>query len=232
MSLGSGFARSPLEVVPKPDLIQATEAHVLKPSISPWGKLIAAVFFALFWNGLISVFVIHIFKSSHPGPLEWFLGLFMLPFIAIGLAIVIAAVYFLLALFNPRPGITLTPGVVPLGGTFRLEWAISGRVHVLQRLHICLEGREESTHQNGKNTTTDRNVFVRIEIADLTVAQAMRSGDGTVTVPSHLMHSFAGSHNKILWAIRVHGEIARWPDISEDFAVTVLPAVSDLVHSN
>jgi hypothetical protein len=137
--------------------------------------------------------------------------------------VLIAVVYFLLALFNPRPRITLTPGAVPLGGTFRVEWAITGRTDVLKRLRIRLEGREEATHQSGKNTATDTNVFASIEIADVTVAQAMSSGDGTVTVPASLMHSFIGSHNKIVWTIRVQGEIAHWPDISEDFPVTVLP---------
>jgi hypothetical protein len=51
----------------------------------------------------------------------------------------------------------------------------------------------------------------------------MRSGIGTVTVPAELMHSFTGSHNKILWTIRVKGEIVHWPDIDEDFPLTVLP---------
>jgi hypothetical protein len=147
----------------------------------------------------------------------------MVPFVIIGLGILIAVVYFLLALFNPRPCITLTPGAVPLGGTFRVEWAITGRTEVLKHLVIRLEGREEATHQSGKNTATDTNVFASIQIADVTIAQAMNSGDATVTVPASLMHSFVGGHNKIVWTIRVQGEIAHWPDISEDFAVTVLP---------
>jgi hypothetical protein len=38
------------------------------------------------------------------------------------------------------------------------------------------------------------------------------------------MHSFSTQHNKIVWSIRVKGEIARWPDLNEEFALTVLPA--------
>jgi hypothetical protein len=93
-------------------------------------------------------------------------------------------------------------------------------------LRVSLEGREEATYQSGKNTATDKNVFARLEIADVGVVPAMRSGDGTVTVPDNLMHSFTGSHNKIVWAIRVHGEIDHWPDINEDFPIKVLPAAT------
>jgi hypothetical protein len=218
------FSFSKSEVVPRIDSAAETEPLVLKPNISPWGKLIGAMIFALFWNGIVSVFVIHIIKSWRSGPFEWFLALFMIPFVLIGLGIIVASVYFLLALFNPRPLITITPAAIRLGDTFRVEWELSGRTDVLRGLRICLEGREEATYQSGKNTATDKNVFADIQITDVTVSQEMRSGSGTATVPGQSMHSLMGSHNRIVWAIRVQGEIARWPDVDEDFPVTVLPA--------
>jgi len=52
----------------------------------------------------------------------------------------------------------------------------------------------------------------------------MRSGNGTVTIPADSMHSFTSTHNKIIWTIRAEGEIPRWPDLSEEFALTVLPS--------
>src|SRR5262249_32872142 len=145
------------------------------------------------------------------------------PFVVIGLGILVAAVYFLLALFNPRPRLAITPGAVALGGMLRVDWEINGRLDVLRRLRICLEGREEATYQSGKNSATAKNVFARTEIAEGSVAQAMHSGNGKVTVPAQLMHSFRGNHNKVVWSIRVHGEIDHWPDINEDFPVTILP---------
>jgi len=221
---GFGFGMS--EVVPKLDPMIANEPLTLKPVAPPRSKFIAAALFALFWNGIVSVFVVNIIKSWHFGPFELFLALFLIPFVVIGLGTIAAAAYFLLALFNPRPRLTIRPAAVPLGGTFHVNWEISGRTDVLRRLRISLEGREEATYQSGKNTATDKNVFARLEIADVGVVPAMRSGDGTVTVPDNLMHSFTGSHNKIVWAIRVHGEIDHWPDINEDFPIKVLPAAT------
>jgi hypothetical protein len=39
-----------------------------------------------------------------------------------------------------------------------------------------------------------------------------------------LVPSFAGSTNKIIWAIQVRGQIALWPELDEEFPVTVLPS--------
>jgi hypothetical protein len=38
------------------------------------------------------------------------------------------------------------------------------------------------------------------------------------------MHSFEASNNKIVWAVKLHGEIAKWPDVDFEFPITVLPA--------
>lgn len=212
------------EVIPKTDPRTSNDPLVLKPALSPRGKVIGTFLVALFWNGVISVFVVHIIKGWGSGPIEWFLALFMVPFVLIGLGLLAAAAYFVLALFNPRPRLTITPAAIPLGGTFRVEWEISGRLDVLQHLRIHLEGREEATYPSGKNSATDTNLFADIQVAEETVAQAMRSGSSTVSVPAQSMHSFLGRHNKIAWVIRVRGEIARWPDINEEFPVTILPA--------
>jgi len=210
--------------LPESCLAQINEPLLLKPSVPPLGKLIAACIFALFWNGIVSVFGINIIRHWSSGPFEWFLALFMVPFVLIGLGIIVAAIYFFLALFNPRPHLTITPGAVPLGGRFRIEWELRGRLEVLERLRVRLVGREEATYQSGKNTATDKNVFADIEIADITYSQEMRSGSSTVTVPAHLMHCFQGGHNKVIWALRVQGEIPRWPDLDEEFPISILPA--------
>ena len=41
------------------------------------------------------------------------------------------------------------------------------------------------------------------------------------------MHSFEADSNKIIWEIKVEGEIARWPDVSQNFPITVDPMRPD-----
>jgi hypothetical protein len=37
------------------------------------------------------------------------------------------------------------------------------------------------------------------------------------------MHSFAADSNKIIWEIKVEGEIANWPDIRQNFPIEIRP---------
>jgi hypothetical protein len=37
------------------------------------------------------------------------------------------------------------------------------------------------------------------------------------------MHSLDAPHNKIVWMLRVTGEIKSWPDIDESYALVVQP---------
>jgi hypothetical protein len=136
--------------------------------------------------------------------------------------------YCFLALFNPRPTLRVTPGAVPLGGQMRVDWEYSGRTHALQRVRIRLEGREEATYRHGTTTSTDKNVFARLELAKVSARGEMRSGTRTVTIPAGLMHSFASDNNRIVWSLHAEGEIAMWPDVNEEFPIQVLPAAESV----
>lgn len=211
---GSGFAISEAPATLKP-----------QPGSSPATKFFGAVVVALFWNGIVSVFLVHLFKNWRSGYFEGFLALFLIPFVLIGLVLLVAIGYFFLGLFNPRPRLNVTPGTPRLGDVLRVEWEVSGRVESMRSFCVRLEGREEATYSRGTRTATDRNVFARLDIAAATAPQEMRSGSGNVTIPASAMHSFAATHNKIIWSIRIAGEIPRWPDLNEEFALVVLPGV-------
>jgi hypothetical protein len=199
------------------------ERLVLKPAMSPWGMMFGVLFICLFWNGIVSVFVFQAVNSWRSGHPEWALTLFMIPFVVIGLAMIGGVFYWLLALLNPRPHLIVTPGAVPLGGTLQVQWNFTGRAGVLQNLRLRLEGREEAASR-GDNSNTVTSIFSNLEIADVTTPREMRSGEARVTIPAGLVPSLAGIHNKIIWAIQVHGQIVRGPDVKAEFPVTVLPA--------
>jgi hypothetical protein len=218
------FTTKAANVLPTLELLDPNSPIVLKPRSSPFSKCVGSLVAALFWNGIVSVFLFHLFKSWRSGYFEWFLALFLSPFVLIGMGLLLATVYFFLGLFNPRPRLTVTPGAPRLGDSLRIEWNISGRVEALQDFKVWLEGREEATYTRGTRSATDRSVFARVEVTKLSVAQEMRCGSATVSVPAELMHSFTSQHNKIVWSILVSGQIPRWPDLQEEFGVTVLPA--------
>ena len=68
-------------------------------------KLIGITIFALFWNGIVSLFL---FSDTGVSG-----SLFMSPFVLIGLGAIAWTVYCFLALFNPRPVLTINPGHIP-----------------------------------------------------------------------------------------------------------------------
>ncbi len=207
----------------------AEEPLVLEPQVSPIGKVLGALFFAVFWNGIVSVFVYQAWKSWERGHPDWFLTLFLVPFVLVGLAVIGAVGYFTLSLANPRPRLTLEKATARLGDELRLDWLFTGKASRIRNLRILLEGREEATYQRGTDTHTDREVFATHSLVDTGNDWEIPRGTAGVVIPADTMHSFAATNNKIVWEIKVEGEIDRWPDVGQNFPITIRPMrVEDL----
>jgi len=199
----------------------------LKVKSSPWGKLIAMSFFALFWNGIVGVFVgvvINAWLRGNAGFIEkWFLPVFLIPFLLIGLLLIYMVFHSLLALFNPRVRVRLSTGRLTPGLQLEVEWRVEGRHDRLERLTVHLEGREEATYSQGTRTYTDKSVFAKVPVAEVAAGADMRSGRASLTIPEEAMPTFEATHNKILWSIHVRGVIRRWPDVEDELGVEILP---------
>jgi len=197
--------------------------QALQPAVSPKAKLIGVLLVAAFWNGIVSVFLYNLFSEARHGDFSWFLALFLVPFVLVGLGLIGGVVYQCMALFNPSLRLTLRSGMARPGDTLDLSWELSGRAEVLRRLQITLEGREEAIYRRGTDTRTDKEVFATLQIVDTADTIAMHSGAAKLTVPPGAMHSFKAKNNKIVWVLKVHGDIPRWPDIKDEYPFTVAP---------
>jgi hypothetical protein len=196
----------------------------LKAPVSPLMKLFGAILIAAFWNGIVSVFLWQAaegWRHGHPDPC---LSLFLLPFVVVGVGLMGLIGYQFLALFNPRLHVTLSQQAVPLGSYADLEWRFSGSVSRIERLTITLEGREEATYRRGTSTSTDKQVFYRAELEAIPAGPPVAAGRTRIEVPGDSAPTFEASNNKILWSVKVHAEIPHWPDVIEEFPLTVLPA--------
>ncbi len=190
--------------------------------------LFVILLFAIFWNSIISFLVREVIKNWRegiPGCYGWFLTIFSIPFVLVGLLLLALPVYFFLKLFNPRPTLRLSTAEIPVGGAAELTWRFWGRYDRLHRLRISLEGREEATYQSTDETATAREVFATIPLIDTTKPQEIRWGKIRVNVPENAVPTFSAPHNRIAWAIHVCGQIRRWPDVDEEFEFNVLPAL-------
>lgn len=198
-------------------------AITLKPESSPLGRLFGMIFVALFWNGIVSVFLWQVVAGYQSGSMQWGLALFLVPFVLVGAALIWGVFWTLLSLANPRATVKLRSACVPLGGELELMWEMSGRTHVIERLTIHLEGVEQVTYRRGTNTCTETHTFRKIEIVNTDDRRELEQGREKVRIPANAMHSFTAPNNKITWTLVLNGSIARWPDVDEKFAVVVVP---------
>ena len=195
----------------------------LKPHHSPGLRLLAITLVALFWNGIVSIFLYQVVKGWSTGRGEFCLTIFLVPFVAVGAGLLVAVLYSLLALFNPRCTLTVSRGDLALGESVEFRWAFAGRYDRIHRLVLRVEGREEATYRRGTTTTTDRNVFCAQDVVDTSRATEFGSGVARWIVPADSMHSLTAGNNKVVWTLTVHGHIQGWPDVKEEFPLTVGP---------
>ncbi len=220
--LGKSFRTA---TAPTPPAFQRgdVQAMVLKPKQGPLPRVAGTFFIMAFWNGIVSVFLWQVIDGFRRGDPEWFLTIFLIPFVLIGIFLVGLFLRAVLCLFNPVPQVRLDPGKVSLGGTALLQWRVRGRVSRIARLTITLEGHEEAVYTVGTNTHTDTDVFYSQMLAEIADWREMLQGKCPLTIPHDTMHSFAAKHNKIIWSIKVKGDIPRWPDVDEAFEIEVTP---------
>lgn len=194
----------------------------LKPAKSRLGGFIAMLLFTLVWDGIVGVALWAVYRDGklfHDGCITVFLGVFAL----VGVLLLIALPGQFLALFNPRAELVLSAPIAP-GAPAALAWRFEGATSRISRLTMQIEGREEATYRRGTDSVTDKRTFARLSLLDTTDPNQMVAGETAVLLPADTMHSFKSSHNKIVWTLKLHGEIARWPDIADEVTLTVYPA--------
>ena len=220
--LGSG-GRSVALPLPTPDPVDGRGNVVLKPKVGPWTMVLIVLVVALFWNGIVSIFLMEVVRGWLGGGAPIFMTLFLLPFLLIGLAAILGFFYSLLAAFNPRVLVVIGPGSPQPGIPFTLDWAFSGSTSRLQNFTIRVIGEERATYRQGTSTYTDARIFYAEVLADLKDQRHIDVGSLEVTLPMDAMYSVKTPNNEIAWKFEVHGHIAFWPDVNVAYPFVVKP---------
>lgn len=188
------------------------------------GRLGAVALATALWNGVVSVFVVLAYQGFAAGNPSWFLTIFLVPFLGVGLFLLGALVHAALGLLNPRTRLTLEVPAVPVGGSVQLTWDLEGRLERVRQLRIVLEGLEQATYRRGTHVHTDQRVFAREVLFECDRPRDMAHGRVEVAIPEGSMHTFEAESNRVVWKLRVLGEIPRWPDVEDELELPVLPA--------
>jgi hypothetical protein len=180
----------------------------------------------LIWNTLVGIFVVQfIYKADQ---VNWLLVWLMVPFILAGLWTLVALGRQLLAgvaFGTTRLEVSHHP-LVP-GGAYCGFVSQSGRLHV-RWFQVQLICEEQAVYQQGTDTRREtcrvyRETAFSQRKFDITPHHAFEA-DFDFTVPASAMHSFAASHNAVIWTLAVRGRMARWGDFERRFYVYVYPS--------
>ncbi|MCX7915933.1 MAG: hypothetical protein N3A53_06480 [Verrucomicrobiae bacterium] len=147
--------------------------------------------------------------------------LFFVPFLGFGLLVAGIAGYQLLALFNPRPRLTLSRAVLLPGETAELRWQFQGNCRQIERLQIRLEGAEVHVHGRGKARHVEHKKFATLDLADVTRHVEIAAGRVEFRVPNDARPSQESSPPRVEWHVRVRARIPHHPDITLDYPVRV-----------
>jgi hypothetical protein len=207
-------------------------AHRISLETSDKLKLIGLIVFTLFWNGITWLFVIFFLHDALAGhKLPRMIGLFLVPFVLIGIGALVLTIRQALVAFGIGPTtVEVSSAAVEPGTRCDAFLSQAGRMSV-NALRVLLVCEESATYRQGTNTRTETR---RVHEQELYRAEGFDIQDGaphearfSLQVPDDAMHSFASSHNKITWKLFVHGDIASWPDFERSFPIVVRPASGD-----
>jgi hypothetical protein len=194
---------------------------LLQPAKSRLGAFIGMLLFTLVWDGIVGVAIWAVWREGrlgNEGCVTAFLGVFAL----VGVLLLLALPRQFLALFNPRAELTLSAPPAP-GMPVAVSWRFLGAASRIARLTLTVEGREEATYRRGTDSTTEKRTFARLALLDTTDAGQIAGGETLLALPADTMHSFAAPHNQVVWSLKLHGEIANWPDIDDEVTLMVHP---------
>ncbi|BDS06823.1 hypothetical protein NT6N_18630 [Oceaniferula spumae] len=189
-------------------------------------SFIGVFIFAVFWNGITSIFVAIAAGSWLRDDPEWFLTIFIIPFVLIGLCALLFSVYQFFALFGPAPTITLKPSAIPFDKEATVSWKLLSGANRINHFAVYLIGEEEAKYQRGTDTKTATETFHEQALIETQDPRKMKRGSATIDlseITTPIMPSWKSSNNKIKWSILVHGKISFWPDINDRYEIEVHP---------
>jgi len=198
---------------------------VLKARYSPATKFFGSVCISVLWNGLVSVFlwlVIQMWMGREHGP-KWFLTIFLIPFVMVGLVIIGMTVHAFFGLFSPRAQLRTDSSRIPLGDSVEIQWQFSGRVEKIREFRLVLEGREETDERTGDGRRNNTNVFYTADIVHLTDWKAIGSGSALCTIPADRKPSDSDGDHRVLWMVRLKAEVHRGADLDDEYPRTASP---------
>jgi hypothetical protein len=208
-------------------------AYRLPLTQSPGWTLFGLLMACIAWNGAVSVFVVMAARSLLAGSPDWLMFLFIVPFLGVGIALVVVFARLLRRTAGIGPTLVeISDHPLLPGNGYRVFLSQSGNL-TLKTIEALLTCEEEAVFLQGTNARTESREVYRQSL--YTGATTIRPGEPfevefDLPIPGEAMHSFRANHNQIQWRLIVHGEVVGWPGFQRSFAVVVRPQAAAQRH--
>ena len=203
-------------------------SYRLPITTAPGWQLFAAFFACFCWIGITAVFVVIAVRSHVRGEPEWFLTVFIIPFVIVGLVLVYALVRQLLITTGVGPTrMEISRHPLHPGESCDLYLSQAGRL-TMNSLEVLLACDENATYRQGTDTRTEQRRVLE---------QSVYRRDGfeidpavplehqwSILIPAAAMHSFRSTHNEVKWKLLVKGDVVGWPNFEREYPLIVFPA--------
>ena len=107
------------------------------------------------------------------------------------------------------------------GESLTLRYELSPFGFRVRRLQLFLKGSEQG--YSSRNNTASTHEFYSATLVDQNRGEETSTGQLTLTIPEGVMHSFEGRLYKIVWRLKLVADIPVFPDVEQEFTLTVLP---------
>jgi hypothetical protein len=202
-------------------------AYRLPLTHSPGWTILGLLAACIAWNSAVSVFLVVAIRSFLAGAPDWPMTLFIMPFLVVGIALVVVFAQLLRQTAGIGPTLVeISDHPLVPGNRYRLFLSQSGN-RTLASVDISLVCEEEAVFRQGTNARTESRQVYRQPLQN-GVGATVRPGEPLemecdLPVPAEAMHSFRASHNQIQWKLLVRGEIVGWHGFERSFPVVVRP---------
>lgn len=228
----NGRGRREFPYIPEDSDITSSPGTTLKFRLpirrSPGWALFGVFLACLLWNGIVSVFVVSAIRGHLRGEFDWSLTLFVIPFVLVGVALIVLLIRQLLLTTGLGPTLVeISDHPLYPGEACRLFVSQWGRLR-MKSLEVLLVCEEAATYRQGTDTRAETREVYRREVFRREGFEVHRGlpfeAECGLAVPAVAMHSFKADHNEINWKVVVRGDAVGWPDYERAFPIIVHPA--------
>ena len=193
-------------------LVSRSPDGVFRLSTRPTYRLLTGIAFgfAAFWNLVVGLALADLARG---GSISILFGIFLVPFVLVGIGLLALTVYLFLASLLPPIQFRLEKEEFRRGDTVAVHWNVERRPTRLKHFDALLQVVETLIEGSGEDETRHSDSLLETPVAEAVSLQLQTEGTIRVTLPEQAPPSSADAQREVNWFLYFHGQTdAMLPD--------------------